>query len=537
MAYNQVLAVPPIDAFVRRAWHRVVIIGDYAYINGGEVAMSVTMLVNGVFSTGPSSAVANQTLSLDLSRPWTNTTTDLFHPIPRPAAKQGLDLETVWAAPDGSGYFAWGGAAAPTSPPAESPGPPLWKFTVDGGGGGTWDAVATAQNFSARVRTTAAAQSRGTGFALGGRLDGDGRPVSGLVAFDMASKAWRNESAVAFAPPGGTVDGGSLTFVSGFGGQGVLVPLGGYVPGAAGPVDATDGVPDTGYLVFSNISVFDVATEKWFWQAASGEVPEPRQGGCAVGLREPGEKSFEIFLYGGYNGLSENTHTDVAVLSLPGFVWSRRAFGERKERNGAARSFAACAVAGEASRQMLVVGGVYQSREKVDYWRSVDPWPQGLGVFDLTAMNWSSGWDPNAAEYERPQAVRDWYSQGKKADWSSDGVRDLFEPPTPSVSPPPESPGPSPTPPSPGLSGSAIGGIVGGILSAAILGLVAFIFWLWRRKAASTPAPTESEDRASVFPTSLPPRVRWPPTSEYHAELHDTQVEVQDRTRGGFCHD
>ncbi|KAK3346131.1 hypothetical protein B0T25DRAFT_551145 [Lasiosphaeria hispida] len=526
MAYNQVLAVPPMDAFVRRAWHRVVIIGNYAYINGGEVAMSVTTLINGAFATIPTSAVANQTLSLDLSLPWTNTTAAPFHPIPRPAARHGMNLETVWAASDASGYFAWGGSVPPKSPsPPPQPGPPpLWKFTVDDTGGGTWDTVvAGGGNFSA-FGTTGVAQSRDTGFVLGGVPEG-------LVRFNMTARAWGREGGFV-APPLGKWEGGSLTFGDGFGGGGVLVPLGGFLS-SNGTGD--DVGPGTNYLVFSNVSVFDVAEKKWYWQVASGEVPEPRQGGCAVGVREPGEKSFEIFLYGGFNGLLENTYSDVAVLSLPGFVWSRRAFGEKKESNGAARSFAACAVAGESSRQMLVVGGVYQSREKVDYWRSVDPWPQGLGVFDLTAMNWSDGWDPNAVEYERPQVVRDWYSQGKKAVWSSDGVRNLFEPSTPSASPPPDSSSTPPTPSS-GLSYSAIWGIVGSILSVVILGLIAWVFSL-RKKAASAELPVAPENH--VLPTSAPPGgpIRWPPTSEYHAELHDTPMEMPDRTRGGFCHD
>ena len=40
---------------------------------------------------------------------------------------------------------------------------------------------------------------------------------------------------------------------------------------------------------------------------------------------------------------------------------------------------------------------------------STDPIPQGLQIFDLTEMTWSSKYDANAAPYITPQVVKAWY--------------------------------------------------------------------------------------------------------------------------------
>lgn len=40
-----------------------------------------------------------------------------------------------------------------------------------------------------------------------------------------------------------------------------------------------------------------------------------------------------------------------------------------------------------------------------------DPWPQGLGVFDLTEMEWKSEYDPSAEPYVSPGRVRTYNQQ------------------------------------------------------------------------------------------------------------------------------
>lgn len=51
-----------------------------------------------------------------------------------------------------------------------------------------------------------------------------------------------------------------------------------------------------------------------------------------------------------------------------------------------------------------------------------DPWDNGLGIFDLTKLEWRSSYNASAAEYDSPQIVKDWYHQkcvfGPRSTWA-----------------------------------------------------------------------------------------------------------------------
>jgi hypothetical protein len=57
---------------------------------------------------------------------------------------------------------------------------------------------------------------------------------------------------------------------------------------------------------------------------------------------------------------------------------------------------------------MLVTGGLADLGD----WAEQDTWTHGLGVFDLSALEWSSGYDADAADYETPKMIQDWYNEG-----------------------------------------------------------------------------------------------------------------------------
>jgi hypothetical protein len=120
------------------------------------------------------------------------------------------------------------------------------------------------------------------------------------------------------------------------------------------------------------------------------------------------------FIYGGYdntgysniNTLAEFTFlTDIWVLSLPGFRWFRA------DVQGPARFAHACALVG--NRQMLNLGGVPTF---LGSWTAddppTDPWAQGLGILDLSSLNWSDQYDPAAPAYASPEMVQTFYSNG-----------------------------------------------------------------------------------------------------------------------------
>jgi hypothetical protein len=105
-------------------------------------------------------------------------------------------------------------------------------------------------------------------------------------------------------------------------------------------------------------------------------------------------------LSGGYNHRDQITYSDTYILSLPGFVWTRAA-----DIPAGGRRLPACVAVG--SRQVLSIGGTIG----LD-WKDKDPAPQGLQVFDMTEMKWKESYDADAAPYERPAAIKAWYSNG-----------------------------------------------------------------------------------------------------------------------------
>ena len=82
----------------------------------------------------------------------------------------------------------------------------------------------------------------------------------------------------------------------------------------------------------------------------------------------------------------------VFVLSLPAFHWLQSEYTPTLGRRGHS-----CSVIG--NRQMVSVGGHIGQTNAF----APDPWDQGLGVFDMSAMEWKDSYDPNAAAYTSPE--------------------------------------------------------------------------------------------------------------------------------------
>ena len=104
------------------------------------------------------------------------------------------------------------------------------------------------------------------------------------------------------------------------------------------------------------------------------------------------------FVHGGDTGTG-GLNDGVYVLTIPGFVWF-----QIPDSNLSPRRSHTCNAAG--NRQMIVIGG-----GNVDY-RDPDPLTQGLGVFDMTDLRWSSSYNSSAAPYNTPTLVKNWYNKG-----------------------------------------------------------------------------------------------------------------------------
>ena len=64
-----------------------------------------------------------------------------------------------------------------------------------------------------------------------------------------------------------------------------------------------------------------VCSQQWFVQNTSGNGPGQLTTFCSVVAQATGSSSFEIFIYGSYDGLDGSSQGDVWVLSLPSFTW------------------------------------------------------------------------------------------------------------------------------------------------------------------------------------------------------------------------
>ncbi len=102
---------------------------------------------------------------------------------------------------------------------------------------------------------------------------------------------------------------------------------------------------------------------------------------------------------------STETYSDVYVLTIPGFYWFKGPAGTPRAGNK-------CGVGG--NRQMISVGGLatITSDDAWSDWDDTDPWNEGIGVLDMSALAWSASFDAGAAAYQPPQIVQNWYNNG-----------------------------------------------------------------------------------------------------------------------------
>ncbi len=124
------------------------------------------------------------------------------------------------------------------------------------------------------------------------------------------------------------------------------------------------------------------------------------------------------FVFGGIDKIKDVSYDDAWVLTLPGFHWTRIT-----SPNGSGqRTFHQCIVVG--NRQMLSIGGEDETKRD-----QRDPWPNGMGILDMTELKWTTEYKPDAAKYEQPRLIQDWYAGGgnmKAVVWSSETVKRLF---------------------------------------------------------------------------------------------------------------
>ncbi|KAK3492891.1 uncharacterized protein B0T23DRAFT_358903 [Neurospora hispaniola] len=440
-----------------------------------------------------------------MSRSWTASTVEIkATPKKGPVA---LSDQAIWNDPSGDAFYIYGGRAPYMINMNNITKDGIWKFWVDGTGGGTWSLerpsnpdVLKKLNLTHKAAFAATHDSSGGGvaFVIGGmtsiEIDPDSNntspvtdpqhwyrtPIPGMVSYDMKSRTFSRTDTSVVMPPLGTLIDGRAHFVPQFGSNGLMLVLGGKIGG--------------GILDFNNITFYDPKTGQWGWQNTVGYAPTERETFCMVGVASPAG-TYELFIYGGANQAFTEFYDDIYILSLPGFVWLKTDAHSVEPRNNQN-----CVVVGK--RQMLVVGGHGQNKSLWDK----DPLPQGLGIFDLTDLVWSKdgNYDADAEDYRTPKFVEEWYQDKNLSalSWSSDEVKRMFlknpisfNATTSGTAP--TSIATSATGPDSGQqssvnkAGPIAGGVVGGAVILCILSGLAYC--LWRKRSKPSPSDEELE--------------------------------------------
>ncbi|KAI1379342.1 hypothetical protein F4677DRAFT_328479 [Hypoxylon crocopeplum] len=222
------------------------------------------------------------------------------------------------------------------------------------------------------------------------------RVSSTLITLDMATQqqeVWENVTLPAGTPSRANP---SVVWVP-VGEQGILVVIGGVTypefmdSNRTSENDAQSMRDSPGFM--NNIDIYDIANKRWYQQSTISGPPQLTMG-CAVVATASDYSSFNIYYYGGYNGLDQNSdfNDDVWILSLPSFMWMKVSSGTAEH----ARAGHQCVM--PYPDQMITIGG--RTSTKGDNLLCLDGDPPGLlQVYNLTANRWMDSYDPNSWDH------------------------------------------------------------------------------------------------------------------------------------------
>lgn len=192
---------------------------------------------------------------------------------------------------------------------------------------------------------------------------------------------------------------------------------------------------------------------------------------------------------------------------------------------------------------MLSYGGIDAGPELDFDNMTSDPWRQGLGVYDMTEMTWTNSYDVDAADYESPAVVRDWYAQGnmKTMTWDNDELKGLFVNGSSSTYGMMNNSAITEDLPKDSLSsaqrtGVIIGSTVGGVVVLTAIGAAIFLMRRRRRRRQSSRASsTINEYRPEPWPKDSPRLRSTTPgtmTTFVSSQTPVEPVEINGITRG-----
>ncbi|KAL9062554.1 MAG: hypothetical protein Q9157_008822 [Trypethelium eluteriae] len=361
-------------------------------------------------------------------------------------------------------------------------------------------------------------EPRAEGYYFGGWLSNQtvpgwsGPPVAtnNIIKYNMTSGQFQNNS--------GPSDNlgraeGALVYLPASD-KGLLIYFGGVIDQGNGSTTAAN---------MSDILIYDLNSEVWYNQTATGTVPDERGKFCAGVTWPDDQSSYNIYLYGGQGHQNGDVaFDDVYILTLPSFQWIK--WYPTTPGPGRPHYDLTCNVID--GTQMLIIGGTFPLDNQCDA-------PNVYGTHNLNLGKngpQNAQWDlfyPNITQYDVPSeiisVVGGSASGGatKKDPANGWDDRDLsvYFSRTPSFA---ARTATRPIPSSTGVgsgssnsssgssnTGAIVGGVVGGIAGLALV--IGFVWFCLRRRRREGVAPKKSGDvqrrktvRAELPATSAP---------------------------------
>lgn len=146
------------------------------------------------------------------------------------------------------------------------------------------------------------------------------------------------------------------------------------------------------------IDIYDIANGTWYQQPTE-DGPGTRTRGCAVVATASDSSSFNIYYYGGFDGIHvmEDFSDEVWVLSLPSFTWTKINSGTTDHARAGHKCFM------PYPDQMMIFGG-YPPKSS----RFPDCLEAPIVLFNVSSGEWMDSYDPREySEYSVPKKVQD----------------------------------------------------------------------------------------------------------------------------------
>ncbi|KAF4447203.1 hypothetical protein F53441_9250 [Fusarium austroafricanum] len=243
-------------------------------------------------------------------------------------------------------------------------------------------------------------KERGEGYYYGGYLSrasdsdwsGKRRATADLIRYKMDDNAWSKLA----GPDNIKRAEGVMTFIPASD-RGMLV----YFGGVQDP-------ENNGTLVaqpMDQIFIYDIISNKWHIQEASGSVPDSRGKFCAGAVWTEDRSSYNIYLNAGI-GLEGSGFDDVYVLSLPSFTWIKTYPLDRNGTGDYPSHSLSCDIVNKGS-QMLTIGGTFPNDDStcdVDEVWGVHNIDLGNRIKSNFKKVWA-GYEPTLFGYKVPSFV------------------------------------------------------------------------------------------------------------------------------------